>query len=1397
MPCLNQTLFPPRHFIKTQSTRLAIEPLGGAITGLTGIGGRGGSTAKVALTTSCALFFAALWCLLLVRGEAMTLPPGFIEEEVGSLWTEPVGVAFDRDPRGANRVYAWERAGRVWILENGVNSFVPLLDIRDEVGSWNDYGMLGFALDPDFQHNGYIYVSYVVDRHHLLHAGTPQYDPAKNEYFAATIGRVTRYTARASDGFRTVDPASRRVLVGETIDTGIPILHGSHGPGALVFGEDGTLLVACGDAASWEALDDGGAKANSRAPQGLVDGIIRPKEDVGAFRAQLIDSLSGKILRLDPATGDGVASNPFFDPQSPRAAKSRVWALGVRNPYRMTLRPDTGSHLPADGDPGVIVLGDVGWSDLEEINVIDGPGQNCGWPLFQGLVPDPTYATSTAENLDAPNPLGGFFQFKDLLVQETRGVPSWPNPKDPAQQIPAGLPKFMHHRPVIDVGRDLAANGPARAATFNGDTATETKIGAPGSPIEGPQFLANASTGGVFYEAADFPAGYQGSYFHADYGQGWIKNIVFDANHRPVQVTDFATGGHPVFIGTHPTRGGIYYVDMSIPAVRKISYAPGGNRLPLVTAKVSKSIGASPLSVQFSSAGSSDPEKSVLKYLWEFGDGTTSTAANPLHVFTATGTQRFDVRLTVTDAKGGSTTATTPVFVNHSLPRVDILSPIGGTKYPLAGNTEYRLTRRVIEVANHPTTTRWNVYLRHENHEHSEPAVTTNEAVATLSPAFSADEIFSYRIHLTVTDDLGATVEREVRLFPDAANLAPQLTWSLPSQRRQPGAGALILDVGAQISDADSLGIESGELRIDCSQPDALTIAPIGDALGEVNVAGAAVRFGGVEVGTLGTAPGTLTVRFNDAATPAAARAILRRVAGDFSSAGIRTITASVNDGDGGTSAAAVLAMNVSDTAPPTLRARAILGQQVPGEAEGTTYARLTAPSAGGFGGAIKKGAVVIPAIFAADGSVRVKVGDFAPGLGGAKFLTLNAPSGDAALGTLAIGPGRVTAGNDAVLVAGLTVGSLRIVAREGMNFANAPAIFLTSFGAIDGNAGPGGAIFFLAKVRGVGLTPAAPTALCAALADGSVRLLVRQGESVGGKPVTIIGTLLGSAGTLGEGRWRADATTIGARLTFSDSTHALVSIPAATLDASGRTVAASSGAAGSTIDGAKIQTFGLPGFGPAGLAAAANLQTTAGAATTANDRAIFAANAAGISRLARESFAAAGLPPGTFKTLADPIAGASGGSAFVAGLTRAGLLAPVASVWFSPAGAAAKRIAEAGENAPGGGRFAAFSSLVLPDAAENGPAFTASLRIDAAARISAANNFGLWSADAAGIVHLVLRTEQLVIVQGRERVVKSFTAFTPVPGAIGAASGHDESAFHISAKFVDGGSALLILPAR
>src|SRR6185436_4729993 len=143
------------------------------------------------------------------------------------------------------------------------------------------HGMLGFAVDPEFRVNGYIYLLYVVDRYYLLNFGTPGYNPNTNQYNDATIGRLTRYTCRSSNGFRSVDLSTRFILLCETKQTGILIMSYTHGVGSLIFGQDGTLLLSCGDGASADVADQGGNVSGSYAPQGFSDGIIKTKENIG------------------------------------------------------------------------------------------------------------------------------------------------------------------------------------------------------------------------------------------------------------------------------------------------------------------------------------------------------------------------------------------------------------------------------------------------------------------------------------------------------------------------------------------------------------------------------------------------------------------------------------------------------------------------------------------------------------------------------------------------------------------------------------------------------------------------------------------------------------------------------------------------------------------------------------------------------------------------------------------------------------------------------------------------------------------------------------------------------------------------------------------------------------
>ena len=857
---------------------------------------------RMGRATATAWLVAAGCCLILAGGlRGSTVPPGFTESAVSGPWSDAVGISFESN----GRMYVWERTGRVWFQDPGDGSPSLLLNISEEVGVWEDHGMLGFVLDPNFRVNGYIYLLYVVDRYYLLNFGLPGYDPNANLYNMATIGRLTRYTCRSSDGFRSVDPASRVILIGETKQTGFPVLSYTHGVGSLVFGEDETLLVSCGDGATASGADQGGGSDDA---QGLADGIIRPKENVGALRSQLVDSLSGKVLRIDPVTGNGLPSNPYYDAANPRSARSRVWALGLRNPYRMSLRPNTGSHFPADGNPGILYVGNVGWNTWEMLDVVTGPKQNFGWPLYEGLSVTPGYDGNVA-NQDAPNPLypasgcSQYFTFANLLKEDTlaaAGQPPFNNPCNAAQKIPSSIPQFLHTRPVLDWNHSSAIT---RTPTYDGSGQAQTaNVGAGGSPVSGTPFSGDCAIGGTWYTGTNFPAAYQDRYYFADWGQGLIETLTFDANDKPVALGSFASiAGAVVSLVQHPTDGSLYYISYNYfgATIQRLSYT--GNSTPIAVASADRYYGPTPLAVQLSSSGSSDPDGQPITYSWNFGDGSpVSTQANPAHTFTAPAgvPTRYVVTLTVTDSGGLSAQKSLIVSVNNTPPNVTITSPVNGTLYSPFNPTSVNLTATVndAESSDPQLLYQWQVLLHHNDHNHGNPVDTNHVTSAVIEPTgCDGINIYYYRILLTVTDPAGLSTMREVRLYPDCGSNTPAVISSIPNQTilQNGTTGPLNFTVG----DAETPAVNL-QLSGTSSNP---TLVPNGN-----------IVFGG------GGTDRTVTV------TPAAGQT------------GSTTITVTVNDGPHDTSTNFVVTVNPIVTTTQTFTNAAVV--TIPSVGNATPY---------------------------------------------------------------------------------------------------------------------------------------------------------------------------------------------------------------------------------------------------------------------------------------------------------------------------------------------------------------------------------------------------------------------------------------------------------------------------
>lgn len=295
-----------------------------------------------------------------------------------------------------------EKNGVVRTAIDGDVGATPFIDISDIVNDVRDRGLLGIAVHPDFANHPYVYLLYTYDPPEVFNQ--PVGTLAGPDGEGNRAGRLMRVTADASDGFLTAIAGSEVILLGtnstwdnfngfanSTTDFDeppagelpdgsylrdfIPSDSESHTVGGLAFAPDGSLFVSIGDGASYNAVD------------------------VRADRVQDIDSLSGKILRIDPLTGQGYADNPFYN-NDPDANRSKVYQLGLRNPFRISV----------DSTTGQLFIGDVGWGTWEEINAA-GPGANFGWPFYEG-----GNGVSQLQNSYATTPEGQAFLASNIPV---------------------------------------------------------------------------------------------------------------------------------------------------------------------------------------------------------------------------------------------------------------------------------------------------------------------------------------------------------------------------------------------------------------------------------------------------------------------------------------------------------------------------------------------------------------------------------------------------------------------------------------------------------------------------------------------------------------------------------------------------------------------------------------------------------------------------------------------------------------------------------------------------------------------------------------------------------------------------------------------------------------------
>jgi glucose/arabinose dehydrogenase len=261
----------------------------------------------------------------------------------------------------------------------------------------------------------------------------------------------------------------------------------------------------------------------------------------------------------------------------------------------------------------------------------------------------------------------------------------------------------------------------------------------------------NASiTGGAFYHGSQFPAEFIGSYFFGDFINGFIRRLTPDN-----QVVEFATSAKsPVDLKIGPDSS-LYYLSLFDVAVYKIAFVSTGNRTPIAVASATPTSGLAPLRVNFSGAGSSDPDGDILRYIWDFGDGSpTQEGSTVTHTYLRDGP--FRAVLTVDDGRGGSASAGVSITVGNP-PAANITEPVGGTTYN-AGDSIYFATD-AEDGTLPPDAFSWTILFHHLDHTHPflGPLDGVMNGSFTIPNTGETDHRVWYRIYLAVKDSSGLT----------------------------------------------------------------------------------------------------------------------------------------------------------------------------------------------------------------------------------------------------------------------------------------------------------------------------------------------------------------------------------------------------------------------------------------------------------------------------------------------------------------------------------------------------------------------------------------------------------------------------------------------------------------
>ena len=573
-----------------------------------------------------------------VRGELADYRYKFEVLETGM----PQPMELELAPDG--RIFFNEIGGslKVWKPEIKATVLCGKLEVFNE----QENGFLGFALDPNFAKNQWIYCLY----------SPPGFSGQ----------RLSRFTMQGD----TLDLASEKVIL-ESEEQRKTCCHHA---GSVEFDTQGNLLFSSGDNTN-PFGSDGFSPSDERAEREPWDA-----QRTSANTANLI----GKILRIRP-TPDGKYTIPDGNlfPKDGSAGRPEIFVMGCRNPWRISIDPKSGYLYWGEVGPDSRKDSERGPRGYDEINQARKAGF-FGWPLFVGA--NFAYAKYDFE----AQKIGAFHdpaQPRNLSVNNTG-----------RKELPPAQPAFIYwpyedskEFPMLGTGGRTACAGPV----YHFQESFEKTNG---FPKEYDNCLLFWDWQRPFVKWAKLGA------------SGDLSEIIPFSNAMAVvsdkvkddEITEGFVARRPVDAVFGPD-GCLYMLDYGLTwganadsKLVKISYLRG-NLPPVIQLQANTTSGREPLTVQFDSAGTYKREGGELRYQWRVQEqgAVVSTDSKLSHTFEKPG--NYKVQLTASDAKGGSDSKTVTVVVGNSVPEVEFESPKDGDFFTSGKPIAYKVRVKDFE----------------------------------------------------------------------------------------------------------------------------------------------------------------------------------------------------------------------------------------------------------------------------------------------------------------------------------------------------------------------------------------------------------------------------------------------------------------------------------------------------------------------------------------------------------------------------------------------------------------------------------------------------------------------------------------------------------------------------